>query len=543
MFRIIIFSVLISCVLTENVRVVELDDGAVVGNKYWKGDFYEFYGVPYATAPTGRDKFKAPLPVTKREKTLAADAKDILCQQIFFTDDDDDDTLLQGEEDCLILNLLVPKIASESNLVPVVVYLHSGAFAGGSGNMGNLNYVARHDVIAISLNYRLGAIGFACLGTEEIPGNAALKDQVAALRWINSNIHKFGGDRRKVTLAGYSVGAAMAELIALSDATEGLIDKLILESGSALSPFAVNRDPISTARNIARSIGYNGSGTIEDLNEFYLNAPVVDITKRSLNFFLPNSTFGFAPCIEKKSKKSEAILTESPLESLSKKETKYAVLTGLASMEGLSRSIKFETWMDLMNENFSDFLPADLTFKDDKSKNEVADLIKEYYFKGEELSHDTLQEYIDYFSDSMFRNSILKSARLHAARSKRPLYFYEFSYVGDLNMKHYYMDKIKGASHRDQTSYILDFYGFTHHAEDMNIRDLMTFMWTDFVKYENPTTYESLIVKQKWQKYTNEEPKYLSIGTSVEMRTDPFKDSYAFWNKLYEKYYWSPIAP
>ncbi|XP_013192221.1 esterase FE4 [Amyelois transitella] len=544
MYRILIFfCVFVYNVFADSVRVVELDDGAVVGEKYWNGDFYQFYGVPYATAPSGRDRFKAPLPVKKRDKAFPANAKDIICQQIFYTGDDDD-SILQGEEDCLILNLFVPEVANENNLVPVVVYLHSGAFAGGSGNMGKLHYVARHDVIAINLNYRLGAIGFACLGTEEIPGNAALKDQVAALKWINKNIVKFGGDPKKVTLAGYSVGAAMAELIALSDATDGLIDKLILESGSALSPFAINRDPISTARNIARSVGYNGTGTLKDLNEFYLNAPVTDITKRSMNFFLPNSTFGFAPCIERKSKNAEAIITEAPLEVLSKKDAKYAVLTGLANMEGLSRSIKFDTWVDLMHENFSDFLPADLIFKDDKNKNEIANLIKEYYFKGEEVSHDTLQEYIDYFSDSMFRYSILKSAKLHATKSKRNLYFYEFSYVGELNMKHYYMDKIKGASHRDQTSYILDFFaGWTNSVSDLDMRNLMTLMWTDFVKHENPTAYESLLVKIKWPKFTNEQQNYLSIGANLQIRTDLLTDSYTFWDKLYEKYYWTPTAP
>lgn len=392
--------------------------------------------------------------------------------------------MLHGEEDCLRINLLVPEIANEENLVPVVVYLHSGAYAGGNGNMGKLHYVARHDVLAISFNYRVGAIGFACLGTKEIPGNAALKDQVAALRWINKNIQKFGGDPKKVTLAGYSVGATLAELLALSQATEGLIDKLILESGSALTPFAINRDPVSTVKNVAISIGFNDTGNIKDLNEFFLNAPVLQITAKSLNFFLPNSTFGFAPCIEKVLDNTEAIITESPLEILKKKNSNIAVLSGFANMEGLSRSIKFDTWSELMNENFANFLPADLNFKDNKTRDDFIKEVIKYYFKGEGVSHDTLQGYIDYFSDSMFKYAILKSANLRTAKSIRPVFFYEFSYVGELNMKHYYMDKINGASHRDQTSYILDFHGFTNKVNDLDTRDRMTYMWTDFIKYE-----------------------------------------------------------
>lgn len=428
--------------------------------------------------------FQDPLPLEPWEGIKEANERNNVCQQIYLTDNEDDEIMLHGEEECLTMNLLIPEIANESNLVPVIVYVHSGAFAGGNGNMAKFHYLTKHDVITISFNYRLGAIGFVCLGTDEIPGNAGLKDQVAALKWINKHIVKFGGDPNKVTLAGFSVGASMAELLAISKATDGLLHKLILESGSALSPFTINRDPISTARNIAISIGFNDTGKLKDLNEFYLNANITDLAAKSKNFFLTNSTFGFAPCIEKNIKNSNAFLTESPFDIMQRGDyKKIPVLTGFSNMEGISRTIKFDQWSDMMNENFAPFLPADLTFTDETSKHSFISDIKKQYFKNEEVTHDNLQAYIDYFSDSMFKYGIVRSARLHANQNK-PVYLYEFTFVGNLNMKHQYMDRIKGASHRDQTAYILDFFDHTTKYRDMDTRDRLTTMWSDFAKYE-----------------------------------------------------------
>jgi carboxylesterase type B len=407
-----------------------------------------------------------------------------MCQQTFYTEDDDDEVILNGVEDCLVMNILVPLIANATNLLPAIVYIHSGAFAGGSANMGKLYHVAHRDIIAISFNYRVGALGFACLGTEEIPGNAGLKDQLAALKWINKNIKKFGGDPNKITLAGFSVGATMAELHAISKHTDGLFNKLILDSGSALAPFAVNRDPVSTAKNIALSMGYNGTGDVKELTKFYLEAPIKYLASKSVNFFLPNSTFGFSPCIETLENNPQPFLTESPLDTIKRGDVKQlSVLSGFANMEGLSRSIKFQEWLEMMNKNFGTFLPADLTFNDAKTKNSIVKEVRDRYFKEPEITSKNKQNYVDYFSDSMFKYPIMKSAKLHAGGKGNTVYLYEFSYVGQLNTKHFFMDSITGASHRDQTAYIWDLLSFTNSLSDFDTRGRLTYMWTDFAKY------------------------------------------------------------
>jgi len=100
-------------------------------------------------------------------------------------------------KDCLYLNVYVPSNPrNTSGPLPVAVWLHGGAFMFGSGSacwFGPQFWMV-HDIILVTLNYRLGPLGFLSLGTREVPGNAGMLDQVAALNWVQDNIHRFGGD-------------------------------------------------------------------------------------------------------------------------------------------------------------------------------------------------------------------------------------------------------------------------------------------------------------------------------------------------------------
>lgn len=115
-----------------------------------------------------------------------------------------------GSLDCLHLNVYVPNTASSKNNLPVLVWIYGGRFNRGfSGRYlyGPSNLV-RHDIILVTLNYRLGPYGFMCLDNPEVLGNQGLKDQQIAIKWVNDNIDAFGGDANKITLFGESAGAA-----------------------------------------------------------------------------------------------------------------------------------------------------------------------------------------------------------------------------------------------------------------------------------------------------------------------------------------------
>lgn len=119
---------------------------------------------------------------------------------------------IEGQEDAGIVSVTTPYLQSSKPL-PVAVYIHGGGFqmASGTSGMFGFDYLLQKDIIYVLINYRVGPFGFLSLSdpTLNIPGNAGLKDQVMALKWVQKNIAKFGGDPKNVTVFGTSVSCAM----------------------------------------------------------------------------------------------------------------------------------------------------------------------------------------------------------------------------------------------------------------------------------------------------------------------------------------------
>ena len=115
----------------------------------------------------------------------------------------------KSDEDCLYLNVFVPEVEEGGGRLPVLVWIHGGGYTSGAGiseRYGPLFHLS-HGVVLVEVRYRLGPIGFLSLGTEDVPGNAGVRDQVAALRWVQDNIDTFGGDPHLVTVYGQSAGS------------------------------------------------------------------------------------------------------------------------------------------------------------------------------------------------------------------------------------------------------------------------------------------------------------------------------------------------
>lgn len=126
-------------------------------------------------------------------------------------------------EDCLRLNVYTKNISSTANK-PVIVFIHQGGFYENSGRSDELgpHYLIQRDIVLVTINYRLAALGFLSTGTKEAPGNNGFKDQVVALRWVKEHIQSFGGDSNSITLMGYSAGAMSVTLHMVSNMSKGL---------------------------------------------------------------------------------------------------------------------------------------------------------------------------------------------------------------------------------------------------------------------------------------------------------------------------------
>lgn len=152
-----------------------------------------------------------------------------------------DATIPSGySEDCLYLNIHTPQISTPNLKLPVMAYIHGGGFTYGSGNVESVgpDFLVPRGVILVTINYRLGALGFLSLQTPECPGNNGLKDQNLALRWIQKNISAFGGNPDNVTLFGESAGSVSVHYHLLSKLSRGLFHRAITQSGTATNRLA-----------------------------------------------------------------------------------------------------------------------------------------------------------------------------------------------------------------------------------------------------------------------------------------------------------------
>lgn len=141
--------------------------------------------------------------------------------------------------------------------------VHGGGFQFGNGNafLYGPDYLIPENIILVTLNYRLGALGFLNSGTSDAPGNAGLKDQVLALKWVRDNIANFGGDPNEVTIGGQSAGSASVHLLLLSPLAQGLFKRAIAQSGVALNPWAMTDIPQERAFMLGKVLNFQTNDT------------------------------------------------------------------------------------------------------------------------------------------------------------------------------------------------------------------------------------------------------------------------------------------
>ena len=220
------------------------------------GGVRRFFGVPFAQPPLGPLRWAPPQPPLtwpgRRDASRFAD----VCLQPPNPLDPSPDRRLRGDEDCLYLNIYAPvrsaaegatQMAAAPRPLPVMVWIHGGSFTTGSGNIYDASLLAREQgLMVVTLNYRLGALGFLAapaLGPQS--GNYALRDVLAALSWVRDNAAAFGGDAGNVTAFGESAGAIMLCDLLTSPASQGLFQRAILQSGPCAAP--LNTVPLAQA--------------------------------------------------------------------------------------------------------------------------------------------------------------------------------------------------------------------------------------------------------------------------------------------------------
>lgn len=366
-----------------------------------------------------------------------------------------------GNEDCLFLNVYVPN-RNHSQPLPVMLWIHGGGFISGDGspNIYGPEYFLRKKMIVVTINYRLGALGFLNLNMAEVPGNAGLKDQSLAIKWVKQNIKYFGGCGHSITIFGLGAGAASAQYQMLSPMSRGLFRGVIIQSGSSSVPWALQTDPVSVGKELASVLGI-GKNTY-DVGEFLRSVSALDIVVASVSqSFTGKVRLSFAPSVETVFPGVEAFITSSPKDILkSGKFHKVPMLIGLNQNNGLIfRTKAFGSAADeeaIKNNCIPDlkqFVPDEL--KDQVGScgfNPIISQIENHYFSCGDYSKGLTNLYTDF---AFVKDTI--PAIKHMAKHCPAVYFYRYSYTGTKDLLRQITDlEYCGTGHMDELAYMFN---------------------------------------------------------------------------------------
>jgi para-nitrobenzyl esterase len=286
------------------MAVVETRSGKLEGIE--RDGVLQFRGIPFAAPPVGELRWRAPRPPAPWTGVRAAHEFGPIAPQV-----PSPTTLLprgelpEASEDCLNLNVFTP--GTDGPARPVLVWIHGGAFTGGSGRNPwyNGTSFARGGAVVVTINYRLGALGFLHLGADAPgSGNCGLLDQVLALEWVRDNIAAFGGDPANVTVFGESAGGMSVGCLLGMPAARGLFRQAIPQSGAASTVLEADRAAEVTERLIARVGGRDGlaAASVDELL-----AAQVDVQTEMLR---TSDGLSFRPVVD------GVVLPEPPLQAV-----------------------------------------------------------------------------------------------------------------------------------------------------------------------------------------------------------------------------------
>ncbi|XP_072385060.1 esterase E4-like [Diabrotica undecimpunctata] len=511
---------------------------------------YSFQGIPFAEPPINENRFQIAKPKLPWNGVIDATEEREICLQM--TSD-----TVAGQEDCLFINIFSPKDPAENASLPVMVYIYGGGFIEGSSQDVNVgpDHLMNYDVVYVTFNYRVGPFGFFSTGDDVVSGNAGLKDQVQALKFVKEYIEYFGGDPNKVTIFGQSAGGASVHYQVLSPMSKGLFRGAICESGSALSAWAYQSNQTEISYLLVKLLNpdlENASST--EVYEYLKQLPAEKIDRAAhiiqrMEKPADNQIqqgFYFAPVIEHEHE--NAFLTKSMYEILKNGDfnTDVKVMMGVNSEENMFYVTNMTNLEQLATEISADhsiLIPRGLHAKE-SDRAAVASKIKEFYSPYMEFSQD-YRSLIKYFSDQSFARSLVKSAELHSKWAD--VYFYEFMFHGVLGG--FVDESVIGFSedvrHGEEMSFILRRnYGglnttdLTKYPEiDQIVQKRVIKLWTDFAKYLNPTPEPvELLQNITWPTVKPDAFQYLAIGAWLEVQWNPKREMYYFWTQIFNQY-------
>lgn len=435
-----------------------------------------FLGIPYGRPPTEHRRWEPPQAVSTHEGVRQTLDFGPSCPQVRAAG--------RSDEDCLTLNIWTPAIDDSAR--PVMVWIHGGGFIAGSGNVPGDLFAAR-GVVFVSINYRLGPLGFFAHPALESPvANFGLLDMVLALEWVRDNISAFGGDPGRVTVFGVSAGGMAVSMLLANDAAQGLFHGAIAQSGYGTwalprtgnaptpAPLGMDLNPARSAESLAREVIERVAPDAETAEELRA-LDAMELMKAVEGFYLPLV--------------DGVTLREEPgILFLAGKQHDVPVMTGGNSFEGIIMpvsGISVEAYERIWGV---DYPAARALYRDD-------------FEKSPELGVKRL------FGD----NRYLLAARtlaLGMARKNLPawLYYLDVPVAGPPNDS-------PGAPH-GYDRVLLFTRSDMPDARRQALAERLAGYWVDFARSSNPNDGTRL----HWPEYREEDGRWLVFGIEDEVR-------------------------
>ena len=470
-------------------RIVEIAQGKLEG--VFADGVWRFNAIPFAKPPVGALRWRMPEPPQPWAGVRQAQSVGTIAAQIRTPIEDMLD-ITDGEksEDCLYLNIWTPDLDGAKR--PVMLWIHGGAFNTGGGHV--LAYrgdplAARGDVVAITINYRLGAFGFLNLldatdGKLPATGAEGLADQIAALRWVRENVSAFGGDPGNVTIFGESAGGMSVGALLSSPAARGLFHKAIAQSGAA----HVGK-PRALSAAVARSL-ISESGLS---SEALLQAPMEAILKAQGAIIANPKGFGglpFMPTID------GTILPARPIDGV-----RQGCAAGIPVLAGSTR----DEWniFTVMRPKLREMDEAKLsTFTAGVTGEDCAAGVVAAYAEG-----TPFERWNAIMTDHSFTVPAIRLAEAQSAYA--PSYAYRFDWRSP------FMGGVLGACHTLEVGFVFGTFDqqnagqfFGNDAAARALGDAMMESWIAFARTGNPSNPHT----GAWPQYESGKRRTMILG-------------------------------
>ncbi|CAH2069133.1 unnamed protein product, partial [Iphiclides podalirius] len=564
------------------------------GRQYDLQNVEMFLGIPYAAAPVGTLRFMPPvsappwpgvkmathfapvcpqsLPVIKKGDPPSLGRQNYMNRLKQF--------LKEESEDCLYLNIYVPYREQKPKKFPVLVFIHGDSFEWSSGNPYDGRILAAYgNIMVITVNFRLGILGFVKPSlTEHEYGNNGLLDQLAALKWIKDNIEDLNGDPDSVTLMGHGTGAACVNFLMLSPISNALFHRAILMSGSALSDWAMTKDPAQYTLQVAQGLGCNP--TSKTLMTCLQNKRLSDIKKVQIlarefetplgptvaGYFVPNEP-------------------DKTMESFPNLLSKYQLLSGVTELESYHDFGVIELDQGILENQRDDFIKKYTKITFDGAEDEaLKDILKQYSkskLDPQRWNVDTNRDVIlNLFSDARTLSPMMSFAN-YQSKANRQSYFYVFGHnsisteyrtsfdlaemgalveasttvsiktdeKGNIRTFEFRMEaELNKSVHGEEMPYVLGIplggakshFHTEYTPQEKLLSEVMMRLWTNFVKNGSPNTqsvneYYTLDRKQwtqynvEWPEYNEAQQPFLKLDIPPSISSSYRKNFTSFW--------------